>query len=108
MAEVIYKHQEEILLIYQNSHLLDDRSLHVTLARVDRFVRMFEKFISDAARDANITIGNNYLAANIFTFLPTMVALRRWSLSREISRDEVLSDLTEFLVRGLGFSHSAE
>lgn len=103
VAEVIYAHQEEILLIYQNSHLLDRRSLRVILARVDGFVRMFEKLIADAAREAGVKIASDYLAANIFTFLPTMIALRRWSLSRELSRDQVLSGITDFLVRGMGF-----
>jgi AcrR family transcriptional regulator len=103
VAEVIYQHQDEILLIFQNGHLLDKRSLRVILARVDGFARLFEKFISDAAREANIVIGNSYLVAHIFTYLPTIVALRRWSLGKELSHDEILSGLTEFLVRGLGF-----
>ena len=103
VAEVIHKHQEEILLIYQNSHLLDARSLGVILARVDGFVRMFEKLIKDAAGEAKIGVGNEYLAANIFTFLPTMIALRRWSLGRELGREEIVGGITEFLVRGLGF-----
>jgi AcrR family transcriptional regulator len=103
VAEVIYQHQDEILLIFQNGHLLDKRSLRVILARVEGFARLFEKFISDAALEANIVIRNPYLTAHIFTYLPTIVALRRWSLGKELSHDEILSGLTEFLVRGLGF-----
>lgn len=103
VARVIYEHQDEILLIFQNSHLLDKRSLRVILARVDGFARLFEKFITDAAREASIEIDTPYLMANIFTYLPTIVALRRWSLGRELSQDEVLNGLTDFLVRGLGF-----
>ncbi len=103
VADVIYKHQDEILLIYQNSHLLDRRSLRVILARVDGFVRMFEKLIVDAASEAKITVANGHLAANIFTFLPTMIALRRWGLGREMSRGDILAGISDFLVRGLGF-----
>lgn len=103
VSEVIYKHQEEILLIYQNTHLLDKRSLRVILARVDGFVHMFEKLIDDAARQANVRIGNSYLAANIFTFLPTMIALRRWAISGTLSKEEVLLGISNFLVSGLGF-----
>lgn len=103
VAEVIYKHQDEILLIYQNTHLLDRRSLRVILSRVDGFVRMFEKLIGDAANEAHVRIANKYLAANIFTFLPTMIALRRWALARGMTKEEVLSGVSEFLVNGLGF-----
>jgi AcrR family transcriptional regulator len=104
VAEVIHKHQEEILLIYQNSHLLDAKSLGVILARVDGFVRMFEKLIKDASTEAKVSVGSEYLAANIFTFLPTMIALRRWSLGRELGHEEIVGGITEFLVRGLGFA----
>lgn len=104
VAEVIYKHQDEILLIYQNTHLLDRRSLQVILSRVEGFVRIFEKLIDDAATEADVRITNKYLAANIFTFLPTMIALRRWALARGITKEQVLSGITEFLVRGLGFA----
>lgn len=104
VVHVIHEHQEEILLIYQNSHLLDPRSLGVILARVDGFVRMFEKLIKDAAAEAGVKVGDEYLAANILTFLPTMVALRRWALDRELTREQVVDGITEFLVRGLGFA----
>ena len=107
VAEVIYQHQDEILLIFQNSHLLDKRSLRVILARVDGFARLFEKFITDAAHEAGIAIATPYLMANIFTYLPTIVALRRWSLGRELGQDVILSGLTDFLVRGLGFPAAA-
>lgn len=103
VAEVIYKHQEEILLIYQNTHLLDQRSLRVILSRIEGFMRIFEKLIGDAAAEANVRIANKYLAANIFTFLPTMIALRRWALARAMTKEELLSGVTEFLVNGLGF-----
>lgn len=106
VAEVIYQHQDEILLIFQNGHLLDKQSLRVILARVDGFARLFEKFIADAAQEAKIEIGNSYLLANIFTYLPTIVAMRRWSLGKNLSHDEILSGLTDFLVRGLGFPNA--
>ena len=107
VAEVIYDHQDEILLIYQNTHLLDRRSLRVILARVDGFVRMFEKLIADAAREARVETLNTYLAAHILTFLPTMIALRRWAIEREVSRTETVRGIADFLTRGLGFSPTA-
>ncbi len=103
MAGFIYQPQNAILLIFQNGHLLDKQFLRVIRAHVDGFARLFEKFIVEAAREANFMLGNSCLLANIFTYLPTIVALRRWSLCKNMSQDEILSGLTEFLVRGLGF-----
>ncbi len=103
VCEVMYRHQEEILLIYQDSHLLDARSRKVILARVEEFIGMFEVILTDAARQLGRPLGSTHLAANILTFLPTMIALRRWSLHGRVGYDTTIDGITEFVVRGLGF-----
>jgi AcrR family transcriptional regulator len=104
VAEVIYGHQDEILLIYQNTHLLDRKSLRVILARVKDFVAIFEDLIAQAAAQKRISVCDPHFAAHVFTFLPTMIALRRWAFDRTMPRDKVVSDISAFLMRGLGFS----
>lgn len=108
VGEVIFDYQDEILLIYQNTHLLDRESLRVILARVQQFVAIFEKLIAQAARQEHVHVGDPYLAAHIFTFLPTMIALRRWAFGRKRSREAIVSSLAAFLMRGLGFRDSGE
>ncbi|HZR03505.1 MAG TPA: TetR/AcrR family transcriptional regulator [Burkholderiales bacterium] len=103
VAQVIYEHQDEILIIYQNTHLLDRQSLRIILHRVEEFVRGFEPLIRSAATHAEVRVPNTYLAANFLTFVPTILALRRWAFGAQVGRDEVLDTLTEFIVRGLGF-----
>lgn len=103
VCEVMYRHQEEILLIYQDSHLLDARSRKVILARVEEFIGMFEVILKDASRQLDRPLKSPHLSANILTFLPTMIALRRWSLNRHVTVEEMLDGISEFLVRGLGF-----
>lgn len=103
VSEVMYKHRQEILLIYQDSHLLEPRSLKVILARVEEFIGMFERIITDAARELKVPLPHPHFSANILTFLPVMIALRRWSLGNDLAPAEVVEQITEFLVRGLGF-----
>ncbi len=103
VSEVMYRHQREILLIYQDSHLLEPRSLRVILARVEEFIGMFESLITDAARELKIALPYPHFSANILTFLPVMIALRGWSLGREMTQEQVVEQISEFLVRGLGF-----
>lgn len=103
VSEVMYRHQREILLIYQDSHLLEPRSLRVILARVEEFIGMFETLITDAARELKIALPHPHFSANILTFLPVMIALRGWSLGRAMSQEQVVDQISEFLVRGLGF-----
>lgn len=102
VSEVMHRHQEEILLIYQDSHLLEPRSLRVILARVEEFIGMFESILTDASRQLGVAIPQPHLAANILTFLPVMIALRRWSLQRRLTHEQVVDGITEFAVRGLG------
>jgi AcrR family transcriptional regulator len=106
LTAVIYDHQDEILLIYQNSHLLDAKSLRVILQRVDGFVRLFEELIAGAAKEAAIAVPDPYFAANVFTFLPTIVALRRWSLGKAMTKDDLLDSIADVLIGGLGFCHA--
>ena len=103
VSEVMYRHQREILLIYQDSHLLEPRSLRVILARVEEFIGMFETLITDSARELKIALPHPHFSANILTFLPVMIALRGWSLGRAMSQEQVVDQISEFLVRGLGF-----
>jgi len=103
VSAVMYRHRREILLIYQDSHLLEPRSLRVILARVEEFIGMFEQLITGAARELKIALPFPHFSANILTFLPVMIALRGWSLRKELSQDQVVDQITEFLVRGLGF-----
>jgi AcrR family transcriptional regulator len=107
VCEVMYQHQQEILLIYQDSHLLEPRSLRVILARVEEFIGMFETIVAQAMRDRAGPKPNSRLAAHILTFLPVMLALRRWSLYRNLTHDEVVDGLTDFLVKGLGLDEGS-
>lgn len=103
ISQVMYRHRREILLIYQDSHLLDKRSRRVILARVEEFIGMFERIIVDAARELRVPLPHPHLSANMLTFLPVMIALRGWSLKNDVSPEEVVEQITAFIVRGLGF-----
>jgi AcrR family transcriptional regulator len=103
ISQVMYRHRREILLIYQDSHLLDKRSRRVILARVEEFIGMFERIIIDAARELRVPLPHPHLSANMLTFLPVMIALRGWSLKNDMSPEEVVEQITAFIVRGLGF-----
>jgi len=104
ISEVMYRHRREILLIYQDSHLLEPRSLRVILARVEEFIGLFERIISDAARELDVPLPHPHLSANILTFLPVMIALRGWSLRDDPPREAMIEEISAFIVRGLGFA----
>jgi len=104
ISEVMMRHRREIRLIYQDSHLLDPRSRRVILARVEEFIGMFETIVADAARELGVPLPYPHLSANILTFLPVMIPLRAWSLRNDPPPAELIDEISEFVVRGLGFT----
>ena len=107
VVTVLHEHQDAILLLYQESHALDRKSLEGVLGRVSEYIEMFERLLAEAAREGRIPPLDARLAANIVTFLPTIVALRRWDLAHRMSRDALLRGVTDFLLRGLGAAPEA-
>jgi hypothetical protein len=77
-------------------------SLRVILARVEEFIGLFETIVGQALREVRGPKPNTRLAAHILTFLPVMLALRRLSLYRDLTLEQVVDVLTDFPVRGLG------
>ena len=45
------------------------------------------------------------LLTNIVTFLPTLIALRGWSLPKDLTHDQYIDGLVDFMMRGLGLVH---
>ncbi len=65
----------------------------------------FVIYLVYAVRDIALgpTFGYAPLYLRVFFILPVMIALRGWSLGREMTQEQVVSQISEFLVRGLGF-----
>ena len=103
----MYDHQDSILLIYREGHALDRRALRAILARVGAFHDFVDNVLRDAIKSNGIKVENRWLAVNIITFLPTIVALRQWNLRRKVSHEAILQGLTAFLLRGLGATKPA-
>ncbi len=101
LIEQMQQHQDDLLLIYQESHLLRGDALDIVLNRVSSFVDFFVDLINRAEQDGHLVTRNPGVTANILTFLPTMVALRRWDLKNRSQPDELVQDLVAFMVRGL-------
>jgi AcrR family transcriptional regulator len=101
VVTVMIERQSTILLLYHESHNLDRRSLRVILARVDEFINDFQQLLSEANRGRPTSIRDSRLLANVVTFLPTIVALRRWALPHHLSHEKLASKLVDFMLRGL-------
>src|SRR5918996_1452373 len=90
LVEAMHDHEETVLL--------------VILARVAEFIDMFERILVEAARSRRVRFVESRVAANILTFLPIIIAMRRWDLRRrKVARRDLDRDLVQFMLSGLGF-----
>jgi len=101
-TEVIATHQEYILLVYRSSHELDKKSRRAIVSRIAAHIDAFERLVVAATQDRVLPHQTCRLIANIFTFLPTMFALRRWDLKRvPFAEGEAADLLVEFMIGSL-------
>jgi TetR/AcrR family transcriptional regulator, cholesterol catabolism regulator len=104
LVEAIHAHEETVLLVYRESHALDRRSLHAILGRVAQLIDTVEAILLDARRQGRLAFGDPRVAANIVTFLPLILAMRRWDFERQaVDRRTLDQQLVRFMRLGLGF-----
>jgi AcrR family transcriptional regulator len=102
VARVMIEQRSAILLVYHESHHLDRRSLRSLLARVQGWINQVEQLVSEGLGRERPSRANSSLLANIVTFLPTLIALRGWALPKDLTQDQYIDGLVEFMMGGLG------
>jgi AcrR family transcriptional regulator len=106
VARVMVEHKSGILMLYHESHNLDRESRRSIMARVDEFITSFEQLLSEVNALRPLPTRNIRSLANIVTFLPTIFALRGWGFSADVPEDELVSELVDFMIAGLGLPRS--
>ena len=102
VTRVMIEQSSAILLVYHESHNLDRRSLRSLLSRVQGWINQFEELVAEGLGRERLTKTRRGLLTNIVTFLPTLIALRAWSLPKDLTHDQYTDGLVEFMMRGLG------
>lgn len=94
----------DIALIYQETHALGSESRRAVLAQTQLFIERFGQLIEEARAAGMALPGAGKLAADIVTFLPVMLSLRRWHIRDVMTGAEAEAEVVAFLMRGLGAS----
>jgi AcrR family transcriptional regulator len=102
LIEIMSRHQDDVLLMYHESHSLPPEALHSILGRVHDYIEDFSSILRQGAKAGILPVSNPRLTANILTFIPTIVALRRWDLKHCGDRDVVFDEIVAFMMRALG------
>lgn len=104
VTRVMIEQSSAILLVYHESHNLNRSSLRSLLARVQGWIDQFEELVADALGRDRLPKTRRGLLTNVVTFLPTLIALRAWSLPKDLTHDQYTDGLVEFMMRGLGLA----
>jgi len=100
----IDRRADEIMFLYRESGSLDRESLRTVLAREAKYIEMFEDCIRNCLGDRKVSDFKIGLAADILSYLPVIVTLRRWNLKRRPgSMEQILDGIFDFMMHGLGF-----
>jgi len=102
VAERMEVHQDDLLLLYQEVHALDRDGLRAVLKRVSEFIGDIVTLLEDSKGHGLLDFPDVYLGAEIITFLPVILALRRWPLAKHPDPSKIIAGLVSFMSRGLG------
>ena len=107
IASVMSIRRRGILLLYHESHNLDHDARRDIVRRVAEFILIFDELFHEAGREGALSARHVGSLANMATFLPTIFALRNWGFPSDRSEAELIGDLVEFIMRGLGLPSEA-
>lgn len=100
-TEVVSQRQDEILLLYREVHALKPALRRKLLARTHEFFEDVVRIVERAVTEGVITAANPYFAMQVITFLPVMIALRRWDIRGHMEPPAVIQGIVDFIMRGL-------
>lgn len=100
-TEVVSQRQDDILLIYHELHALERTRRRKLLARTHEFFEDVARIVDKAAVDGVISTPNAYFTTQVITFLPAMIALRRWDMRDRLASGDVVEWIVDFIMRGL-------
>lgn len=100
-TEVVAQRQNDILLLYQEVHSLERGLRRKLLARTHEFFEDVGRIVEQAVAEGVILTPNAYFATQVLTFLPAMLALRRWDIRNYCQTKDVIEWIVDFVMRGL-------
>jgi len=103
VIQVMCLHKEELVLLYNNAHLLQKDDRRLIQSMISNFIERFQDLVvSYEAQFGPTRLANKRLSANLLSFVPAVVALRSWDLVAHVGPEELEDGLLEFVLAGVG------
>jgi AcrR family transcriptional regulator len=87
--DMVYKYENEILLIYQESHSWSKDLLHNSLANERRRIKRYEEVITQGIKEGVFKPVNPRIIANMIIMAVNTWVLRRWDLRKKVNIDDL-------------------
>jgi len=96
--DTVFAHQDIVMFLYQESGAYDQEAIRSVLSQEMKYVELFEDVLRRRFEGQKINEFRLKLAADILSYTPVILVLRRWSLTRRFeSMEEVKEGILDFL-----------
>lgn len=103
VIQVMCLHKEELVLLYNNAHLLQKDDRRLIQSMISNFIERFQDLVvAYEAQFGPTRLANKRLSANLLSFVPAVAALRSWDLVAHVAPEELEDGLLEFVLAGVG------
>lgn len=96
------EYPEHTLLVFRENHGLPPEARDAIRHRIGEHIEQTKRLLLDASKAGYCHFENAHIAANICTFLPSMIPLRHWSLEGEITIEELADGVLRSTLRSVG------
>ncbi|WP_322013867.1 TetR/AcrR family transcriptional regulator [Paraburkholderia sp. J12] len=93
---------EHTLLVFRENHGLPPEARDAIRHRIGEHIEQTKQLLLDATEAGYCRFENAHIAANICTFLPSMIPLRQWSLDGAVGQDELVEGVLKATLRSVG------
>jgi AcrR family transcriptional regulator len=106
--DMVYKYQNEILLIYQESHAWSKDLLHNSLANERRRIEHYEKVVAQGIKEGIFKSFNPRIIANMIVMVVNTWVLRRWDLRNKVNIEELRRCILDVVLNGIISEQAAD
>ena len=96
------EYPDHTLLVFRENHGLSPAARDAIRSRISEHTEKTKQVLLEAARAGHCQFEDAHLAANICTFLPSIIPLRDWSLKGQIERDTLERARLQSVLRAVG------
>ena len=100
IAEVMFEHKNETLLLYRESKVLPKKYLSVILQRESALVGRLEEILKRGMKENIFRQEDSFFRANLILFQLTLYPIRGWNL-KKYSKEDLLQLSTEAVMKSV-------